>query len=182
MIQELLGHASISTTEIYTHVAGNRLREVHRKFHPRGVDSDMIRSADRQDLTFQSRRLEPPYVGCYGFTGRTPTLGRAQIFILLPSFKIVNHNLFVQRLEDFFHEFDVQRMHLVIVLGFFIRENDVQRDLVGLIHYRAMAFRGHFAGMKVQRARNGPQIFFRAGEQLVGCLRIGGIGPEYNDV
>lgn len=36
IIQELLGHASISTTEIYTHVASSRLREVHRKFHPRG--------------------------------------------------------------------------------------------------------------------------------------------------
>ncbi len=35
IIQELLGHASISTTEVYTHVTGNRLREVHRKFHPR---------------------------------------------------------------------------------------------------------------------------------------------------
>jgi integrase/recombinase XerD len=35
VIQELLGHASISTTEIYTQVAGQRLREVHRKFHPR---------------------------------------------------------------------------------------------------------------------------------------------------
>lgn len=35
VIQELLGHASISTTEIYTHVTGNRLREVHQKFHPR---------------------------------------------------------------------------------------------------------------------------------------------------
>ncbi len=36
IIQELLGHANISTTEIYTHVAGQRLREVHRQFHPRG--------------------------------------------------------------------------------------------------------------------------------------------------
>lgn len=36
VIQELLGHADIATTQIYTHVDQKRLREVHRKFHPRG--------------------------------------------------------------------------------------------------------------------------------------------------
>ncbi len=36
-VQLLLGHADIAATEIYTHVQASRLKELHRKFHPRNL-------------------------------------------------------------------------------------------------------------------------------------------------
>jgi integrase/recombinase XerD len=36
VVQELLGHASVQTTQVYTHVDPDRLKQVHRRFHPRG--------------------------------------------------------------------------------------------------------------------------------------------------
>jgi len=36
VVQTLLGHADLNTTQVYTHVSSERLRSMHRRYHPRG--------------------------------------------------------------------------------------------------------------------------------------------------
>jgi len=38
VVQTLLGHADIGTTQIYTHVSRDHLRKMHERYHPRGAD------------------------------------------------------------------------------------------------------------------------------------------------
>lgn len=40
VIQDMLGHANLATTQVYTHVEQKRLQQLHRQFHPRGRRQD----------------------------------------------------------------------------------------------------------------------------------------------
>ncbi len=47
-IQQMLGHVSIGTTEIYTHVSIHKLKQVHEMTHP------TMKSKERSDINFES--------------------------------------------------------------------------------------------------------------------------------
>ena len=70
------------------------------------------------------------------------------------SLKIVNNYFCANSLKHFFHEFNVHGMNLVIILRFFIREYQIQGDLIRLIDDGSMA-RSHFTDVKMRRIGNG---------------------------
>lgn len=48
-VQTMLGHASITTTQMYTHITDKRLREVHERFHGRGLDAGSTEQSTQGD-------------------------------------------------------------------------------------------------------------------------------------
>jgi hypothetical protein len=101
----------------------------------------------------------------------------------LPTFllEIVNDDFLADGLENFLDEFDVTRVILVIVLRFFVAEDDVEGDLVGLVDDGAVALCGA-ADMEMEDARDVFKVFIGAGDEFIGGIGQSRFGPENDNV
>ena len=95
--------------------------------------------------------------------------------------EVVNQRPLAVRLEGLFHELEMPRVHLVVVLLLLRLEDQIQGDLITLIDDVAMAF-DHSSDMKAEHARNRPKVFFRAGDQRVRGIGFVGVSPENDNV
>ena len=99
----------------------------------------------------------------------------------LPLLEIVDHGLRAVRLERFLHELEMLRMHLICLFRLLVWEDQVQRNLITLLHDRSRAG-GHFADMKLQHVRDVLEIFIRAGNDFISGVGFGRVGPKNDNV
>jgi hypothetical protein len=96
-------------------------------------------------------------------------------------FKIVNYYLCAHAFEHLLDKLQVQRVDLISVLGFLIVENDIESDLIRLIHDRAIAV-DHLPDMEMQYARDRFEILNRAGNEFIRSFWIIWVRPKDNDM
>ena len=95
--------------------------------------------------------------------------------------KIIDQNFFNERLHALRDEFQMLRMHLIIVLRLLAGENRVERDLIRLVHDWPRAA-DHFTDVEVRDAGNVLQKFISAGDDFVCRVWWRLIGPENDNV